>query len=123
MNAVTRATREAALRPTPCRYREIFVPEQGLTYRLRSITEAERQYYRKVLCREGQPEHNQLALIVFTVVDEEGRLIFSPDDIPLLESLDSAITTRLYQAALEHCTYEEGDDLGNSPRTPTACSP
>lgn len=116
------ATREAALRPMARRFVEVYCPEQDITYRLRSITEAERQYYRRVLCEEETPERNQLALVAFTAVDSDGALLFQPDDVSLLEQLDSAVTTRLYQAALEHCTFESGDELGNSPRIPPACS-
>ena len=97
------------------------VPEQDLLYRIRSITEAERQHYRRILCRDDDPDHNQLALVVFCIVDEAGQRLFEDGDVAGLAQIDSAITTRLYQACLEHCTYEEGPP-GNSGRTPAAAS-
>jgi hypothetical protein len=115
------ATREKALVPSARRFVEVYVPEQDLTYRIRSITERERQYYRQVLCSEDEPLRNQVALVLFTCVDEAGDRIFQDDDGERLAALDSAVTSRLYQAALEHCSYEEGD-LGNSARIPIASS-
>jgi hypothetical protein len=117
------ATRAAALKTVPRRYATCYVPEQDLVYRLRSITERERQEYRQRWCGDDE-QHNRLELIAFVVVDEQGELLFTRDDVAALEALDSAITTRLYQACIDHVTFETVEDLTkNSARIPTGGSP
>lgn len=108
-------TREAALQRKPRRFAEIEIEGWG-KFRIRSLTERERsaQFEASIRGANGQVVHRKLGdlkcqLIVLTVVDADGNLLFTNNDIPELREQDSALTNTLVDFIHKHCRINATD--------------
>lgn len=101
------ADREAFFAATKRRFREIDVPVVGRV-KIRSLKEIDRQQLdRDVLKKDGSLREDRYAearlrLIVASVVDADGNLVFTDEDLPKLRELDYAVTRAIEKACLEH---------------------
>lgn len=85
---------------TDRRYHEETVDE--VTHRIRSLTMLEWVEF------IGDGKGRESDILAWTLVDPEGKLLFSPDsesDCDLLAELDSRIGDPLVKAAWNHCSY------------------
>ena len=127
------AGRDELLNIRPRRYRDVEIQQYGLKFCIRSLTEAERSQHETetTLATKGtRKEKLQSAktrLIVRCVVagpdSEEPVLRLS--DVDILAQQDSVITSRLFDAIVEHCGYVESDieeAVKNSEETQDAAS-
>lgn len=74
------------------------------------------QWEREILSEEGAMREDisiKASLIVKTVVDEEGRLIFNSDDIQAISELPAAPMNKLFTAAqeLNNVTQDDIEEL------------
>lgn len=121
-------SREQLLKRRPRRTTVVEVPELGGSVTLRALTEGERSRYEmSFLNKKGVPradlvEQARARLIVESAVDEQGNLLFGPDDVEALYQLDASITARLYDEARKLSGFEESDieSLAKNSVTPLA---
>ena len=110
------------------RYRDVPIPEVGLTFRIQSLTEGEKSRYEsETLTKRGTKgyrarlEASRRKLVCLVAVDGDGKLLFpNTSDLEALVEVDGIATGRIYNAALEHCGYTEADIeelVGNSDET------
>jgi hypothetical protein len=110
-------SRDGLLSKTARRYKEIAF--DGETYRIQSLTEAERAKYEIQLQdkKNGyQFEKSRRLMVCKTLVDESGSRILSDDDADLLKAVDGRVMAMLYSAAIDHCGYDdkEVEDLSKN---------
>lgn len=106
--------REAMLAVCKRRYVTVDVPGVG-DVRLQSLSELERSQYelaaldnKNAVSRE-KLLHQRCRLIALCVVDDEGKRLFSDDDVRLLLEMDSQITNAIFDAAQLHCGFTKAD--------------
>jgi hypothetical protein len=102
------ATRDEFLATSKRRYRD--VPIAGKKYRIRSLTEGEWSELQLVtlgvkegIDREEGIRTSDARLIVATVVDANGQLIFKDTDVARLAYCDAGITEPLVKEIRKHC--------------------
>ena len=112
-------SREEILRKPDRTFQEIYLQEWGGKVRIRSLTGAERDAFEESIMgkrnKDGSREvvtHNLRAkLVALTVVDEDGNLLFSPDDVAVLGEKSAAALDQLFAAA-QRLAGISRDDLG-----------
>lgn len=108
-------SREELLKRRPRRTKAVDVPELGGQVLLRALTEGERSRFEMTfLSKKGTPradliEQARARLIVESVVDEQGNLLFSVDDVDAIYQLEASVTARLYDEARKLSGFEEND--------------
>jgi hypothetical protein len=108
------AGRDVLLALNKRRFTDVTLPS-GDVVRIRNLSEKERSKYEsETLTKGGQLNAAKLAdakrrLIALCCVDDAGNLIFHPDDIKGLESVDSAVTQVLYDEIRTHCGFDKED--------------
>lgn len=96
-------------------YDEVPCPEWGGTVRLRSIRGSQRDAYEQsVISGSGSDRRMNLKnarakLIVLCAVDEDGRPLFTADDVSRLGSKNAAPLDRLFDACRKLCGMSEQD--------------
>lgn len=103
-------SREAFLAKTTRRYKDLVV--DGESYRIQSLTEAERSKYELQLQdkKNGfQFEKARRLFVCKTLVDENGSRILQDSDEPLVENIDGGLVALLYSEAQKHCGYEKDE--------------
>lgn len=84
------------------------VPAWGRTLHVRSLSAGEADRF-EVEIKGAKPEHVRAMLLVITVCDENGQLIFAPGDVEALAGKRSAATLPLYRAAIDVNRMSPGD--------------
>jgi hypothetical protein len=108
-------TRDAILEADDVKYDTVSCPEWGGDVRLKSITGTQRDAYegsvvqtngsdRKVNLRNARAK-----LIVLSAVDDDGRLLFSQDDLSALSRKNAAPLDRLFDACRKLAGMSEND--------------
>lgn len=100
-------TRDQILAARPMRCEEIDIPELGGIVRVRMMSAGDRERYESGLIDDTAGDARrrirvgELAarLVVFSVVDAEGRLVFSEQDIPQVAALDADVVRRIADVA------------------------
>lgn len=106
-------TRDELLGITARRYRDVTIG--NLHFRIRNLTDGEKSDFEAaVLNSEGKfslakIKRQRRRLIVACLVDAEGQPLLQPGDEALLERVDGAVTSRLYDECRVHCGFEDGD--------------
>lgn len=97
--------REAILGADDRRYDEVECPEWGGTVRLASISGAQRDSYEQGLIEQRGSDRKmnlrnaRAKLIVLCAIDEDGRKLFTPEDLTALGRKNAAPLDRLFDAA------------------------
>lgn len=81
-------TRISFLAPQPLEKRPVTIPGLGPCY-VRAMSAGERDEF-EVALNKGKSRDFRARLVAATVCDEEGDLVFSPEDIPALSALPAA---------------------------------
>ena len=109
------ANRVALLKLCDRRYIDVEL-DAGLTVRIQSLTEKEKSAYEtQLIAKSGRGIiHDRLQdatrrLIAICLVDEKNDRIFSNSDIDKIGELDSFVSSRIYDAAQEHCGFNKND--------------
>jgi hypothetical protein len=108
-------TRTDILEADDTRYETVACPEWGGDVRLRSISGAKRDAYESSLMEErgGSRKMNlrnaRAKLIVLTAVDEDGRPLFTSEDLRALGAKNAAPLDRLFDAARKLAGMSEDD--------------
>lgn len=109
------ASRADFLAPAKRRYKNIPLPASGLTARIQSLMEGEKEAYESAIYTKGREiardkfENSRRRLIVLCLVDEDGQRTLSDADLDQLRNLDGADVAHLAEACLIHCGFKDGD--------------
>lgn len=112
-------SRETILGADDTRYDEVSCPEWGGNVRLRSISGTQRDAYESSIVQTNGSDRKvnlrnaRTKLIVLCAVDEEGRLLFSAEDVNALGRKSAAPLDRLFDACqkLAGMSKEDVDKL------------
>lgn len=124
-------SRDVILAVADVQFEDVDVPEWGGTVRVKSLTGKERDALESsMIVGKGKNKDVSLSnlrakLVARSVVDEQGRTIFTDEDIPALGAKSAAALNRVYEVAqrLSGVTQEDVDELTkNSETTPSADS-
>lgn len=109
-------SREILLAPTGPRFVEVDIPELGGKVRVKSMTAAERGRFEAYFQNSGTGKNRaeRLAkarerLVISSVVDENGNLLFTPADGEALSKQDVTILERICRASQELSLIEDSD--------------
>lgn len=107
-------TKEQILAADDVRTEEVHVPEWGGTVRVRTITATERDAFDRQRWESGQDEkmrkNVRASLIVMAVVDDDGKLMFSADDIEALGEKSATAMDRVF-AAIQRINKMADEDI------------
>lgn len=98
-------TRDAILQAQDLPTEDVEVPEWGGTVRVRALTGAERDAFEQsVVEMRGKSTRMNLKnirakLVALTVVDEDGKRVFSDEDAELLGRKSAAALNRVFEVA------------------------
>ncbi|MFE6305039.1 hypothetical protein [Nocardiopsis sp. NPDC057823] len=95
-------------------YEEVHVPEWGGSVRVRGITGKERDSFEASLVDKKTGQTSKLSnararLVVMTVVDEEGRRLFSIEDVAALGKKSAAALERVFKVATRLAGMSDDD--------------
>lgn len=108
-SAVGLVTREQLLGATARRYIQFPVPGLSGEVRIQSLTEKEKaEWEASTLDKNGVVSKDKLKasrrkLVAMVVVDAEGKLVLTDDDVKALEAIDGNITNAIQFQAQAHC--------------------
>lgn len=120
-------SRTAILEAEDRKYETVACPEWGGDVRLRSITGTQRDAYEQSLMQSSGSDRRmnlrnaRVKLIVLCAVDEDGRQLFSTDDLAQLGRKNAAPIDRLFDACRKLSGMSEQDveemaaDFGATP--------
>jgi hypothetical protein len=103
--------------PTPRRYLSLDLRDvyPGAKFRFQSLEAGEKTKYEldnreKVSTPEWYAAESlrPYELLVLTLVDDSGKLLYAPTDVIAMQSQDSRLIDLLYNAALQHCGMTNG---------------
>lgn len=126
------ASRDALLGLNQRRFTTVEIPEHGLSFRIQSLTEAEKSHYEtQTLTKKGDVSRAKIndarrRLVCLCLVDEVGNRLFADGEQDLLKPIDGLATSRIYDACRDHCGFAEGDIedmVGNSAAISGSVSP
>lgn len=117
---MTLATKDDLLRPTKRRFKEVTLPVSGLTVRIRSLTQLDRERY-EVAIMEGAKIRSDAdrILMAHCLVDGDGNRLLDDTDVKALRDLDCKDAATLNRACVEWnglSSYDVEQLLGNSGR-------
>lgn len=103
------AGRDALLGMTKRRYAEVKCGD--MTFRLQSLTEAEKSHFEKsILTSKGKIKDDaRRRLLVATLVDSDGKRLLTDADLRQLSELDGKVSQKLAAAAMEHTGFTDSD--------------
>tara|TARA_R110000822_G_C15099351_1_gene471678 strand:+ start:279 stop:677 length:399 start_codon:yes stop_codon:yes gene_type:complete len=121
---MTIANRNALLKLCERRYIDLDLEDAGVTVRIQSLSEKEKSSYEtRLIAKSGRGilrdrlQDATRRLIALCLVDENNDRIFLDSDVNQIGEMDSFISSRIYDAAQEHCGFNKGDiedTVGNS---------
>lgn len=118
-------SRDAILAVDDVQFEDVEVPEWGGQVRVKSLTGKERDALESsMIVGKGKNANVNLnnlraKLVARSVVDEDGKRIFTDDDIAALGAKSAAALTRVYEVAqrLSGITQEDVDELTKNSET------
>lgn len=121
-NAKRLLTREEILGITDFQYEDVDTPEwgEGTYVRVRGLTAHERDEFELKAVKEdfsgvtkAGMSDMRACLVSMTVVDEQGKRLFSPEDIAALGAKNAQVIDRIFNSArrLSGLTKEDVDEL------------
>lgn len=118
-------SRDAILAADDVQFEDVEVPEWGGKVRVKSLTGKERDALESsMIVGKGKNANVNLnnlraKLVARSVVDEDGKRIFTDDDIAALGAKSAAALTRVYEVAqrLSGITQEDVDELTKNSET------
>jgi hypothetical protein len=130
---MTIANRNALLKLCERRYIDLDLEDAGVTVRIQSLSEKEKSAYEtRLIAKSGRGilrdrlQDATRRLIALCLVDENNDRIFLDSDINQIGEMDSFVSSRIYDAAQEHCGFNKGDiehTLGDSEKITVVDSP
>lgn len=110
---MTLVTREQFVASKYSKHVDVDVPELGGTVRIASMTARTRsELEKKFLVKRNamdDPGGFRVALLVRTIVDEAGELIFTDDDLDMLLDKDAKKLEKLFEASCELNGFTDKD--------------
>jgi hypothetical protein len=113
---MTIANRNALLKLCERRYIDLDLEDAGVTVRIQSLSEKEKSSYEtRLIAKSGRGilrdrlQDATRRLIALCLVDENNDRIFLDSDVNQIGEMDSFISSRIYDAAQEHCGFNKGD--------------
>ena len=110
------ATREMLFGSPPVRrYCEVAIDGLG-KFRIRSLNDKEKSGYNaEAINKDGKfNRHAAISanarLVALCCVDGDGNRVFTADDVPKLQELDSGLVEELAEACRKHCGFGETED-------------
>ncbi len=90
-------SRDSILAAPDRRFTEVHVPEWNGTVRLASLTAAQLLQYHEEM---GKPSSDHVGwLLSASIVDEDGKAVFTAEDIPALQAKAPAAVLRVFNEA------------------------
>ena len=130
---MTIANRNALLKLCERRYIDLDLEDAGVTVRIQSLSEKEKSSYEtRLIAKSGRGilrdrlQDATRRLIALCLVDENNDRIFLDSDVNQIGEMDSFVSSRIYDAAQEHCGFNKGDietTLGDSEKISVEDSP
>ena len=130
---MTIANRNALLKLCERRYIDLDLEDAGVTVRIQSLSEKEKSAYEtRLIAKSGRGilrdrlQDATRRLIALCLVDENNDRIFLDSDVNQIGEMDSFVSSRIYDAAQEHCGFNKGDiedTVGNSEKITVEDSP
>ena len=127
------ANRNALLKLCERRYIDLELEDAGVTVRIQSLSEKEKSSYETVLIAKSgrgilrdRLQDATRRLIALCLVDDKNERIFSDSDVNQIGEMDSFVSSRIYDAAQEHCGFNKGDiteTVGNCEKINVVDSP
>lgn len=121
-------TREAILNAADLVTEDVEVPEWGGTVRVRGLTGSERDAFEQSIMEQRGRDvalnlrHIRAKLVALSVVDEQGRRVFSDDDVKALGQKSAVALQRVFEVAqrLSGLRSEDVEELAkNSESAPS----
>jgi hypothetical protein len=113
---MTIANRKALLKLCERRYIDLELTDAGITVRIQSLSEKEKSSYEtRLIAKSGRGilrdrlQDATRRLIALCLVDDKNERIFLDSDVNQIGEMDSFISSRIYDAAQEHCGFNKGD--------------
>ena len=115
-------TRDAILQADDLPTEDVEVPEWGGTVRVRGLTGAERDAFEaSIVEQRGKKTHFNMVnlrarLVALSVVDEDGKRVFSDSDVKALGHKSAVALQRVFKAAqrLSGLTAEDVEELAKN---------
>lgn len=109
-------SKDAILAADDTTYEELPVPEWGGTVRVKSLTGTQRDAFEVSISTDGKTknlENVRARLVAKTVVDKDGKTIFTDKDVVKLGLKNAAALNRVWELArrLSGLTEEDVDEL------------
>lgn len=104
-------SRDSILAATDRRYAEVSVPEWGGTVRIASLTAEQALQYREK--QEGSGNDHVWWILAASIVDEEGKQVFTPDDVPALKQRNPLAVLRIAKEAMKLNALDVEGERGN----------
>jgi|TARA_R110000824_G_scaffold48699_1_gene137274 hypothetical protein len=110
------ANRNALLKLCERRYIDLELADAGITVRIQSLSEKEKSSYEtRLIAKSGRGilrdrlQDATRRLIALCLVDDKNERIFTDSDVSQIGEMDSFVSSRIYDAAQEHCGFNKGD--------------
>lgn len=81
---------------------EVEVPEWGGKVLIGAVSGENRERWEKEVKKDPQPHNIRALLVCFSVVDQQGKLVFTEKDIELLNKKNWKALDRIYDAAIAY---------------------
>lgn len=106
-------SKETLLSSCKRKIEKVNVPLDGGHVFVRSMTAKERDDYELASLETGNNNSSRVMMLLHTVCDKDGELIFSEDDIALIGEMDGAIVQPIYNKAVDlaYITKEDIEEL------------
>jgi len=91
------------------RVEKIEVPMAGGHVFVRAMSTQERDEHELFSMKNDSNSGSRVMMILNTACDEKGELIFSADDIPMIEKMDIAVSQPIYAKAIDMAYFTEED--------------
>ncbi len=107
-------TKSQILQSRPRETRDIHVEEFGGVVRIRALTTSERSRFESSLQTKGKSDPKKVVLVrekllVQSVVDDSGNLMFSEADIPALSAQPAKAVEKIFNAIQELSGFSDVD--------------
>jgi hypothetical protein len=112
------ASRESFLKPAQRRFKDVTLPVTGEKYKIRSLTEGEKEAYEaSLLTAKGDVTKTSLTgarrrLVVLCLCNGSNERILSDADIDAMKELDGADLAYLQDEIQQHVGFKAGDIEG-----------
>lgn len=108
-------TKDDILNADDIKTKDVDVPEWGGTVRIRTMTGADRMRFQRLSAKQKgkSPDNLFEALLIATVIDDNGDPLFTPADIVKLSEKSNVAIQRVFEAAAKLNGLGDGaiDDL------------